>query len=154
MFKAELEISGLDKKYFAKNILESGHKFQGRNWIADDNSVQECIDCKLTFGSFLNEINCLKQLYFYNSARLTFKVNKSGSNNVELVNGFIEYNSVQEVVKQAYLYDEEDKVKKIKSDTVSYKSDLAMTSSFFSVFKVKFIDKNYACCTVKLAIDL
>jgi hypothetical protein len=61
------------------------------------------------------------------------------------VNGFIEYNSLQ---------DEYGEGSKLKSESVSYKSKKCMTSRFFNVFKVKFVDRNYECCTVKLAIDL
>ncbi len=139
-----MEVSELDKKYFVYNILETGHKFNGRNWIPDDDSIQECLNCRLSFGSFINYIKCLKHLYLLNSHNLTFEVNRNGKKK-DNVNGFIEYNSLQ---------DEYGEGSKLKSESVSYKSKKCMTSRFFNVFKVKFVDRNYECCTVKLAIDL
>ncbi len=144
-----MEVSELDKKYFVYNILETGHKFNGRNWIPDDDSIQECLNCRLSFGSFINYIKCLKHLYLLNSHNLTFEVNRNGIKD----NGFIEYNSLQDEYEYDY-ENEKGSNRKSKSESVSYKSKTCMTSRFFNVFKVKFVDRNYECCTVKLAIDL
>ena len=140
-----MEISQLDRVYFTKNILEINHGFQFVE------SSLECRNCQLSFGSFMNEMNCFKQFYFDKSDFLTFRVNQNGKNDFGNVNSHFEYTSLETVRDDS---GKVSRVKTIRTESLSYKSNTAMSGRFFNLFKIKFIDKSYDCCSVKLALDM